>query len=298
MKKIFASLTALILLCAPSTKASTDILDLLGGLAGSSSSSSSSSSSTSSLLGSGLSSLISGLLGSGTLTEADIAGIYAYKEPAVTFQSENLLQKAGGAAIASTIVSKLSPYYKKAGIDNLVVTLNSDKTCTFALKKITLKGTYQRDSSQESSNYFIFTFQSTLGINIGSITADVQQTTSGISITFDATKLLSIMNSMASLTGQSTLKTAASFLNSYDGLNCGFALTKTGNVSSTSTTTTTNSTTTNTGASILGGLLGGFGSSSTTTNSNSTTNTTNSTTTDTTTTTTSPLGGLLNLLKH
>jgi hypothetical protein len=247
------------------------------------------------------------LLGSGTLTEADIAGIYAYKEPAVTFQSENLLQKAGGAAIASTIVSKLSPYYKKAGIDNLVVTLNSDKTCTFALKKMTLKGTYQRDSSQESSNYFIFTFQSTLGFNIGTITADVQQTTSGISITFDATKLLSIMNSMASLTGQSTLKTAASFLNSYDGLNCGFALTKTGNVSSTSstsTTTTTNSTTTNTGASILGGLLGGFGNanSSTTTNSNSTTNTTNSTTnsttTDTTTTTTSPLGGLLNLLKH
>jgi hypothetical protein len=238
------------------------------------------------------------LLGSGTLTEADIAGIYAYKEPAVTFQSENLLQKAGGAAIASTIVSKLSPYYKKAGIDNLVVTLNSDKTCTFALKKMTLKGTYQRDSSQESSNYFIFTFQSTLGFNIGTITADVQQTTSGISITFDATKLLS---------GQSTLKTAASFLNSYDGLNCGFALTKTGNVSSTSstsTTTTTNSTTTNTGASILGGLLGGFGNanSSTTTNSNSTTNTTNSTTnsttTDTTTTTTSPLGGLLNLLKH
>lgn len=234
MKKIVLALVALFMVSAQAVMAAPDIRDLLGGLAGAAGSSSSSSSNdgskSGSALGDALGGLISGLLGGGQLSEADLAGVYAYKEPAVTFKSDNLLQKAGGAAMAATIVNKLSPYYEKAGMRNLVVTLSPEKTFEFALGKVKLSGTFQRDSAQTSSNTFIFTFKALGKVGIGKITADVQRSTSGLIITFDASKLLSLMNSVAKLTGKQTLQAAAGFLNSYDGLNCGFSLTKTDDV--------------------------------------------------------------------
>lgn len=230
MKKIVMALVALFMVSAQAVTAAPDIRDLLGGLAGAAGGSSADGNATGSALGDALGGLISGLLGGGQLSEADLAGVYAYKEPAVTFKSDNLLQKAGGAAMAATIVNKLSPYYEKAGMQNLVVTLTPEKTFEFALGKVKLSGTFQRDSTQTSSNTFIFTFKALGKVGIGKITADVQRSTSGLIITFDASKLLSLMNSVAKLTGKQTLQAAASFLNSYDGLNCGFSLTKTASV--------------------------------------------------------------------
>lgn len=236
MKKIVFAILGLFMLSAPTIKAEPDIRDLLGNLAGGTSSSDSS---TGSALGDALGGLISGLLGGGQLSEADLAGVYAYKEPAVTFKSDNLLQKAGGAAMAATIVNKLAPYYEKAGLQNLVVTLAPEKTCEFALGKVKLSGTFQRDSSQTSSNAFIFNFKALGMVSIGQITADVQRTSSGLILTFDASKLLTLMNTVAKLTGKQTLQAAASVLNSYDGLNCGFSLTKTASVAPAAGTTTT-----------------------------------------------------------
>lgn len=229
MKKIVLALVALFLISAPAANATPDIRDLLGSLAGGGASSSDGDKSGSAL-GDAIGGLISGLLGGGTLSEADLAGVYAYKAPAVTFKSDNLLQKAGGAAMAATIVDKLAPYYEKAGMQNLVVTLTPEKEFEFLLGKVKLSGTFERDSAQTSSNTFIFTFKALGKVKIGKITADVQRSTNGLIITFDASKLLSLMNTVAKLTGKQTLQAAAGFLNSYDGLNCGFSLTKTGNV--------------------------------------------------------------------
>lgn len=236
MKKIVFAILGIFMLSAPTIKAEPDIRDLLGNLAGGSSSSDNS---TGSALGDALGGLISGLLGGGQLSEADLVGVYAYKEPAVTFKSDNLLQKAGGAAMAATIVNKLAPYYEKAGLQKLVVTLTPEKTCEFALGKAKLSGTFQRDSTQASSNSFIFNFKALGKISVGQITADVQRTSSGLILTFDASKLLTLMNTVAKLTGKQTLQAAASFLNSYDGLNCGFSLTKTASVAPAACTTTT-----------------------------------------------------------
>lgn len=229
MKKIVFAILALLIFSVPSMKADPDIRDLLGGLAGGASSSDSGQSG--SALGDALGGLISGLLGDGQLSEADIAGVYKYKEPAVTFKSDNLLQKAGGAAMAVTIVNKLSPYYDRAGMQNLVVTLTPEKAFEFALGRMKLSGTFERDSTQTSSNSFIFSFKALGKVGIGKIAADVQRSGSGIIITFDASKLLALMNTVAKLTGKQTLQAAAGFLNSYDGLNCGFSLTKTADVS-------------------------------------------------------------------
>jgi len=236
MKKFVLALMTLFAISAPAMKAEPDIRDLLGGLAGSGASTDDSGQSGNTL-GDALGNLVSGLLGGGKLSEADLAGVYKYKEPAITFKSDNLLQKAGGAAMAATIVNKLAPYYDRAGMNNLVVTMTPEKTFEFSLGRIKLSGTFEKDSTQTSANSFLFNFKAFGKVSAGRISADVQRTGNGLIITFDASKLLTLMNTVAKLTGKQTLQAAAKFLNSYDGLNCGFSLTKTADVAPTTGTT-------------------------------------------------------------
>ncbi len=123
------------------------------------------------------------------------------------------------------IVEKLSPYYDKAGINNLTAVFNNDGTFKFQLRRGALSGTYAKDADSENGD-FIFQFKAAGKIPLGQFKAHVEKVGSKITITFDASKLITLVNSIASVSGQSTLKSVASMLNSYDGLNCGFELTK------------------------------------------------------------------------
>jgi hypothetical protein len=220
-----------------------------------------------------------------------MAGVWTTDGPAVCFQSDNFLQKAGGIAAATAVENKLSPYYTKYGLTNSTITIQTDGTFTMTVKKMTLSGTITQESGA-SAGVFTFNF-SALGVfSMGSVTTYVEKTSSSMSIMFDASKFKTILSSMAKLTGNSLASTAASLLDSYDGLCVGFHMNKTGNVSTTSTTTTTTSTTTTTDSDSDSGILGGlgsllFGGSSTgTTTTNNSSTTTNKTTTNKTTTTT------------
>ena len=50
---------------------------------------------------------LSGVLTTDNLTPADLAGQWKYKAPAVVFKSDNLLEKAGGAAARKTNRSRI-----------------------------------------------------------------------------------------------------------------------------------------------------------------------------------------------
>lgn len=74
----------------------------------------------------GLSDLISGVAGALGLGNSkagidQLTGRWSYSGPAVNFKSDNFLLKAGGAAAATSVEKKLEPYYKTAGLTNLVV---------------------------------------------------------------------------------------------------------------------------------------------------------------------------------
>lgn len=229
MKKIFSAiLSALVLACAPCAHANPDITDLLKGAASAlkgSGSDSGSSSSTGSTALSGLKGMIEGLISKSDLTEADLVGSWRYSAPAVAFKSDNLLQKAGGAAAAGVITEKLAPFYAKAGITNLTATFNEDKTFTFKVNKISLSGTFEKDATSETGD-FTFSFKAAGKIPVGKFKAHVEKVGSKLTITFDASKLITLVNTIAKISGQSTLQSVATLLNSYDGLNCGFELTK------------------------------------------------------------------------
>lgn len=234
MKKIIALFFALMLLAPASASAqSSGLGNLLKGLGKGSSSSSSDSQSGAG----GLGDLISGVAGalgfgnSGATIES-LAGTWTYKAPAVAFKSDNLLLKAGGAAAASNIESKLAPYYKTAGMDKLVLTINTDSTFTFKTRT-TLSGTITHD---EESGLYVFHFQAFKKINLGSMDTYIQLNGSdAMELTFDVSRLMTILQKVSSLSNNSTIKGASTLLNQYDGLTAGFELKRTAEAADTKT---------------------------------------------------------------
>ena len=50
-----------------------------------------------------------------TTTKTALVGNWTYDEPAIQFESENLLKKAGGAVASQGVADKLSPYFEMIG---------------------------------------------------------------------------------------------------------------------------------------------------------------------------------------
>ena len=167
--------------------------------------------------------LAEGLLTSSKVGEDDLVGNWRYNAPAVTFKSDNLLQKAGGSAASGVIVEKIAPYYEKAGITSLTATFNQDRTFELKVKKITLTGTYAL-AGDEANGDFVFNFKAVKKLPLGKMNAHVDKVGSKITLTFDASKLIKLVNTVAQVSGRASLQSAAKLLNSYDGLNCGFEL--------------------------------------------------------------------------
>lgn len=213
MKRIFIALVAAIGLSVPAVQA----FDLKGLVKGAASAAGKSGSGVDSALG-----IIGGLLGSSDVTIDQLVGTWKYERPAVAFQSDNVLKKAGGMAAAQAIEDKILPYYKMLGITDLKFTVDADGNFTFSVKNIPVKGTLEKGADGN----FIFHFNALGKVNLGKINAVISSSTSGIDLTFDATKVMELATKILGATGNSTLKTASSLLNSYEGLNLGVGLSK------------------------------------------------------------------------
>lgn len=217
MKRLLLSfaMASLLLAAAPAASASPDITDLLKGAA------SKIGGGDGSTALSGLKGAVEGMIAKSDLTAADLVGDYKYSAPAVSLQSDNALQKLGGSAATGVIVDKLAPYYQKAGLTSMTATFREDGTCEFKVKEATVTGTYERNESGD----FTFNFKAVKKIPLGKMNAHVEKIGKKLTLTFDASKLIKLVNAVASVSGQSSLQAAAKMLNSYDGLYAGFELT-------------------------------------------------------------------------
>ena len=134
-----------LLLCSMSLSAqSFDLKEALRGLASKNDTTNTDKGSTGSALGS----ILGNVLGKSDVTPADLEGTWNYTAPAVTFKSENLLKKAGGAAASATIENKIKPYYQRAGLENLVLTVANDSTFTMKLKRGSLSGSISQGTEK------------------------------------------------------------------------------------------------------------------------------------------------------
>jgi len=180
-------------------------------------------SATSQSSASSLESLIGTVLGTflGTTTTQSIVGTWIYKQPAVQFESSNLLAQAGGALASNTVSSKLSSYYEKVGIKPGVAkcVFNSNNSCTIQLGSQTISGTYVLDT-----NAGTISVTSTLGIKL--FTAYISISANQLSLTMDASKLLSLFQTYGSKTNDTTISAISSLSKSYSGMKTGLLFTK------------------------------------------------------------------------
>lgn len=216
MNKIISLCLSFVIASSINVSANPDLKDLFGKIAAGSDSTSVSG------LGS-LSGIVSGLISNSDVSISSMTGTWKYSAPAVCFKSDNLLKKAGGVAASATIENKIAPYYKRAGLDKLTLEIKSDSSFVMQSGRVALKGTISKDSDDD----MIFQFKALGKINIGSMKTYVTMTgPSDMSLTFDVSKLISIIKAVGSISGNSTVKNISTLLESYDGICAGFKLKK------------------------------------------------------------------------
>ena len=146
---------------------------------------------------------------------ADMTGTWSYTGSAIEFESDNLLQKAGGAVAAE---KKLDEQLAKVGIKagQMSFTFNADSTFSAKVGQKSMKGSYSYDASTQKVN---LKFAKLIGMN-----AKVNATSTTMDLLFESDKLLKLITFLSSKSSNSTLKSIGSLANSYDGMILGFSL--------------------------------------------------------------------------
>ena len=169
--------------------------------------------------GTGLGNAITSVIGLDKVSQKNLIASWKYKGPGCAFTSENLLAKAGGEVAATQIEEKLLPYYQKAGISssNTYITFNEDGTFTSKIAGTSFSGNYTFDEKTQ---------QIKLKGLLLSINCYAKREISGISLLFEAKKLLNILQTMAALSGRSDIQAIGDFSKNYEGVRIGFDMNK------------------------------------------------------------------------
>jgi len=210
MKKVIISL-AIALSCTLASNANAqNVLGNLLNQAVSSASNSSVNEATGGLLGN----LLASVTGSTTTTSSNLVGNWSYTKPSVQFESENLLTQAGGITIANKVVEKLEKAYKLAGIKQGKLTFNFQQNgkLTYGVGSIKREGTYTFNDSDKT-----IAITTSTG---ATIKAYVTVSGNQMALTFEAKKMLALMNTISSKF--QSLKTVESLINQYTGAKVGF----------------------------------------------------------------------------
>lgn len=153
-------------------------------------------------------------------SNTDMTGTWLFTGSAIQFESDNLLQQAGGAVAASTAEKKLNEQLAKVGITpgQMEFTFNADSTFTARIAKKTTSGSYTYDADSKKVS---LAFSRLINLN-----ATLACTSSKMDMLFESDKLLKLIAFLSSKSSSTTLKTIGSLASSYDGMMLGFSLEK------------------------------------------------------------------------
>ena len=196
-------------------------IDLLSKLSGAVKSSSSSNSSQDDALTSGLSSLLSSVLGNSTLSANDVQGTWRYKGVDCVFETENVLMKAGGEAAATKVETKINDALKKFGVNSeaLAFTFNADNSFSITVKGRTVSGTYALDLENKKITLSYLN-------GVGTITPQIVKNGNNMSLLYDADKFFKFLTNISAVSNNATVASLNALLKSYDGLLIGMELQK------------------------------------------------------------------------
>ena len=151
---------------------------------------------------------------------ASMTGTWTFTGSALTFESDNLLQKAGGSLAATAVEKKLDGFLGKVGIEpgEMSFNFNTDSTFQTQIKGKTLKGTYRYDADTKKVN---LQFSKLLRLN-----TTVNCTSEQMELLFPSDRLLDLITFLTSKSNNATLQSINSLAESYDGMMLGFTLQK------------------------------------------------------------------------
>ncbi|MDD6436666.1 MAG: DUF4923 family protein [Prevotella sp.] len=163
--------------------------------------------------------ILGSVLGTNKPSETDLVGAWTYSEPGVAFTSDNLLAKAGGEMAATEARQKLATTYQSLGIrsSNTQLTLKNDKSFSGKLNGVPMSGTWTYDSNLQKL---------TLKTLLFTVPVYVTKTSSGMNFLMESKKLLSFLQTAASLSGNTTLETIGNLSKNYSGIRMGFDMRK------------------------------------------------------------------------
>ncbi len=165
--------------------------------------------------GTGVINAITSVIGLDKVTAEGLIGTWQYKGPGCAFTSKNLLAKAGGEVAAVQIEEKLLPYYQKVGIsaNNTMIAFNQDGTFSLKICGTPISGRYTFDEATQKI---------TLKGLLLSVNCYTKREMNGISILFEGKKLLSLLQTLATLSGNQNIETISEISKKYDGVRVGF----------------------------------------------------------------------------
>ena len=159
--------------------------------------------------------VITSVIGAQKVTRQNLIGTWHYNGPGCAFMSEQLLAKAGGEVAAAQIKQKLLPYYQKIGISsqNTAVTFNQDGTYSASFDGKPMQGKWTFDES---------TCKVTMQGLLLTLNCYAKRNVDGIGLLFEATKMLTMLQTLAALSGNQNLQAIGEVTKSYDGVRIGF----------------------------------------------------------------------------
>ena len=165
--------------------------------------------------GTGVVNAISSVIGLDKVKAQNLIATWKYSGPGCAFTSENLLAKAGGEVAAVQIEQKLLPYYQQVKISesNNYITFKEDGTFSSKIAGTPFSGNYTFDEASQKI---------TLKGLLLSVNCYAKKEANGISILFEAKKLLTVLQTMSAMSGNKDLQTIGDLSKNYDGVRVGF----------------------------------------------------------------------------
>lgn len=185
---------------------------------------------------SGIGDFVAGLLGKDKVSKTSLVGTWSYKQPAVIFESENMLTNVGGMAAGKAAEEKLQGYLDKIGFTSgkVKIDFKEDGTgiVTYGSKNIPFQWSVAESDLTINLASSTLSKYSTSG-KLGKYTSFKMNCKVGIGslqLSFKADKLLQFISKVVSATGNatnnSTISTIAGLANKVDGMYLGLTLEK------------------------------------------------------------------------
>ena len=166
-----------------------------------------------------LGNVLSSVLGIDRITQKNIIGTWKYKCPGCAFTSENTLAKAGGEIAATQVKEKMASQYSKLGFSasNTYITFENNGSFSAKLDGKSIAGKYSYNENTGEVQL------STLLLNA---TGHIKRNTDGIGLLFESKKVLTLIQTLASMSSNETVNAIGNISKNYDGVRVGFDLTK------------------------------------------------------------------------